>query len=182
MQKEIKIPSVKNKQTIIIFEGHDKAGKTTILNSLSRQQQLPIFKLQRDKKWFDPYVVSKYGDEMLLQFLEQTKTSVILDRCFPSQYAYSKVYNRAFDKELLFEYDKRYSDLNTFIIYCYKNKKAYVKDEIIDISKYPKITRQFNVFFKKSKCKVLKLNTTNQNLVKQLDRINSFIFHEHRNI
>ena len=176
MQKEIKITPIKNKQTIIIFEGHDKVGKTTIAEALSRQQQIPIFKLQRDKKWFDPYVVSKYGDEMLLQFLEQTKYSIILDRCFPSQYAYSKVHDRAFDEGLLFEYDKRYSNLNTFIIYCYKNKKAYLKDEIIDVSNYPKLTKQFNLFFKMSKCKILKVNTTNQNLVKQLDRINSFIY------
>ena len=82
----------------------------------------------------------------------------------------------------MFNYDYRYSKLNTYIILCYKNKHEYEKDDDIkDVSKYTEITKQLRLFLKKSKCHVLLLNTSDQQLNKQVSSILSFI-HENRHI
>lgn len=169
----------KNKQLILIFEGHDKTGKTTIINELSSVIQIPVFKLKKDKKQFDHAIDLLYGVESTVQFVEQTEHSVIFDRFYLSEYAYSKVYKRATSFEKIFELDTRMSKLNTFIIVCYKNAEEYEVDpldsDIVKTIDYPKLTREFKNFSTLTKCRTLLLDTSSKNLEKQVNTILNFI-------
>jgi len=170
----------KNKsQIIIIFEGHDKSGKTTISTELSKRINVPIFKLKKNKKQFDQLIDLFYGVESTVQFIEQTKCSVILDRFYPSEYVYSKVYKRFTNVKKILELDKRMSRMNTFIIVCYKDPEAYEIDPAdIDITTpkdYSALTQSFKKFSELSKCPIFFLNTSDKNLEEQVKKIVEFI-------
>ena len=161
------------KQTIIIMEGHDMAGKTTIAAALSKKLDLPIVKIKRHEKWFDPMIDLLYAGETHCQVAEQTGFSLIYDRLYPSEYAYSRTYGRPTSHEKIMALDERYAKMGALIVVCYKDSKAYQKDDkdIIDMSKYDAITKWYNEFKKITKCKYLMLDTTDENLEDQLNKI-----------
>ena len=168
-----------NKQTIVILEGHDKSGKSTIATALSEQLNIPIFKVVRNKYWWDPEINLKYLTEGITQFIEQTKTSVILDRWVPSDYMYSKLFNRPINYDTIFNIDERLSKLNTTIIYCHKNKEAFEFDEedkeFINMTMYDKMTELYREYSDKSKCNHLWLNTSDENLFEQTKQIKAML-------
>ena len=99
--------------------------------------------------------------------------SVIYDRLYPSEYAYSRAYNRATSHDKIMSMDERYAKMGALIVVCYKDPKAYQKDdkEIIDVSKYETLTAWYKEFKKITKCKYLMLDTTDENLEAQLATI-----------
>lgn len=170
----------KNKsQVVVIVEGHDKTGKSTISAELSNKLSIPIFKLKKNKKQFDQLIDLFYGVESTVQFLEQTGCSVILDRFYPSEYAYSKVNKRFTNIKKILELDKRMSRMNTFIIVCYKDSKMYEIDhadfDTTTPEDYTVLTQTFREFGKSTKCPILFLNTSDKNLKNQIKKILKFI-------
>ena len=164
-----------NKQQIIIIDGHDKAGKSTIAAALSKRLKIPVFKRTNVKKNYDFVIDLFYSIESYLQFLEQTKYSVIFDRLYPSEYAYSQVFNRMTSREKIYEIDERFSQLDAKIIILKKKKTKQLKDELIDKNLYDNLTEEFQLFTYVSYCKTLILDTSNKNLKKQLETIIKFI-------
>ena len=149
------------------------AGKTHIGAALSKKLNLPIVKINRSEKWFDPLIDLLYAGETHTQIAEQTGMSVIYDRLYPSEYAYSRAYNRATSHDKIMSMDERYAKMGALIVVCYKDPKAYQKDdkEIIDVSKYETLTAWYKEFKKITKCKYLMLDTTDENLEAQLATI-----------
>lgn len=168
------------KQTIVIFEGHDKSGKTTIAAMLSKIANLPVFKVQRNKYHWDSTVNLNYLTEGITQFLEQTDASVILDRWHGSDYMYGQLFDRDVSQRKIFELDERLAKLDAHMIICYKDESAYIEDvedkEFITMNDYSKMTAHYREFAQKSKCKILFLNTSNENLKEQLSLIIKFIY------
>jgi thymidylate kinase len=165
--------NMKNKQQIVIMEGADMMGKSTIAEALSKKLSVPIVKIKRHEKWFDPMIDLIYAGETHCQLAEQTGYSFIYDRLFPSEYAYSRAYGRATSHDKILSIDERYAAMGAVVVVCYKNAKAYQEDDkgIIDVAKYTQLTDWFKEFKKISKCKVLMLDTTDENLEAQLDAI-----------
>lgn len=166
---------VNTQQSIVIFEGHDKSGKSTIAKELSKRFNVPYFKVQRDKYRWDPNANLDYGTEQITQFLEQTGHSVILDRFHGSDYMYNRLFKRETRDEKVFDIDERLSNLNTFIVLCYKNKDAYEDDpedaDFISIDDYTKMTDLYYQFMIDSDCRFIILNTSNQDIEEQLGEI-----------
>lgn len=161
------------KQTIVIFEGHDMVGKTTISKALSTHLDIPIVKVERNHKWTDPLVELMYGCEVHCQTAEQTGYDFIYDRLYPSEYAYSRALGRLTSHEQILKLDERYAALGTTIVVCFKSPAAYQDDDkaIIDVSYYTALTEWYKEFAKITKCKVLMLDTTDENLEAQLKAI-----------
>lgn len=161
------------KQTLIIMEGHDMAGKTHIAEALSKKLTVPIVKIKRHEKWFDPMMDLIYAGETHCQIAEQTGYSFIYDRLYPSEYAYSRAYGRVTSHEKIMNLDERYAAMDALIVVCYKDPKAYQEDDkaIIEVSKYDSLTMWYKEFKKITKCKFLMLDTTDENLEKQLETI-----------
>ena len=93
-----------NDSRLIIFEGPDGCGKSNIAEAISQLLNVPIFKNEDEWQHFpekdkSTYFINaiRYAHPHLLSFIKQTKTSVILDRAYPSEYVYSKIFERETD-------------------------------------------------------------------------------------
>ena len=156
---------------LIIFQGHDMVGKTNIANALSKVINIPLFKFtkQHDK---NPNFLSilRYTAECQIQICEQTNYPIIFDRFVGSQYAYSKFNNRKTDIQKIFDLDYRASKLNGVIIYCYKDKEFYKDDDLqlYTINDYDLLKKYYDQFLQKSKCRIIKLCTNNEDLQFQI--------------
>lgn len=170
---------MKNKQTIIIFEGHDKSGKSTIAKELSKRIEVPIFKVVRDNYKWDPDINLKYLTEGVTQFIEQSGTSIILDRWHPSDFMYNCLFNRENPTKKIFDIDERLAKLGALIVVCYKSEHAYEVDEedkdFVNPTMYTDMTNLYRVFSRHTKCRVLFINTTNQDLEEQIKVITNGI-------
>jgi len=111
------------KQRVIVVVGTERTGKTNIVEGLSKRLNIPTFKAQVQKKFFMgdrsqflPFL--RFGETTLADFLEQTKTDVILDRNFPCEIVYSKHFNRPTDPDVIAQLDEAYARMNALIVVC----------------------------------------------------------------
>lgn len=156
-------------QKVIIFEGLDKSGKSTIAQELSKILNIPYFKFNvwsYFKK--DQFKNATYFDQpYLLEFLKQTGTSVIVDRAYPSEVVYAPVFKREHDKEFLNKLDEEHAKLGTIIVICIK-KDVSEQDEVIPKEKYDEIIKGYLEFSINSKCKTILLDTSSLDLQSQI--------------
>ncbi len=167
------------KQQIIIFTGHDMAGKTTIAKEISKILNIPYFKSKKQHDKNHNHVLGlQYSIEEFTQLFEQVpQYNIIFDRFVETEFVYSKVHKRDTDFNKIWEIDTRLSKLNAKFIYCFKDEEKYQDDDMDMIAKdkYNDLKTGFDVFFKQSKCKHLYLNTSDENLKAQIETILDFI-------
>lgn len=166
-----------NDQQIIIFEGLDMSGKTTILNALSGVLNIPAYKEIRQEKWYDHVIDLLYAEEARLQLIEQIGFSIIFDRSYPSEFVYAHSYGRQTIDDKIWEFDERYAKLGAKIIICSKDSSKFQDDKtaLIDRDKYTTIASNYYVFSRMTKCKVLQLDTSSENLEWEINKILEFI-------
>ena len=166
-----------NNQKIIIVEGIDMVGKTTIINALSKKLHIPSYKEIREEKWYDHNIDLLYAEEARIQMLEQLGFSVIFDRSYPSEFAYANAYGRRTIPDKIFELDNRYATLGTKVIYLHKELESFQKDktDLIDFDKYTKIHAEFFTFLQFTKCQYYSMDTTDEKLDKQIAELIEFI-------
>lgn len=165
---------------IILFEGLDKTGKTTIAKELSKITNYPYFKMPLEKDAFkgqyNPEISLIYETRKFLEFVEQNVIkNVIIDRDYASEYVYGKIFRE--DRYLEYkiddfirEYDKRYFRNNLIIVYCYKDKNE-IEDEVIKKEHFESIRLRYLDFFNKTFNRTLFLNTSDENLVNQKRKV-----------
>lgn len=164
-----------NKQKIIILEGCEKVGKTSIGKRLSEVLDVPYFKNSNEHTHFFDEDIARYRflDQLYIyDFLKQTGYSVILDRAFPSDIVYTQVF-RNHDQKLidtLYDIDRKFSSLDTFVIYFRKHGNL-VKDEIINKENFVHIRNEYNIFLQNTKCNTMEINTSDEDVNNQITRI-----------
>lgn len=161
------------KQKVIILEGADRSGKTSISIELSRQLEIPRFKVQRNKYFWDVFCNINYLDEGVMQCIEQTGASIIFDRWIPSDYAYSKLFDRDISYRKIWEIDERLARLGAALIICHKQPEHFIADEedkdFVNPSMYAKMFELYQEYSKQSKIKnIVFLDTSDENLQKQV--------------
>lgn len=161
------------KQQIFIFEGIDMVGKTTIAKQFANVIGVPYYCEYHRDKWYDHTIDILYAEEARIQMLEQIGFSVVLDRSYPSEYAYAKAYRRPLFEHRIYELDHRYSLLGAKIIYCYKPKEKWQEDKtkLIDFMKYEFIDFYYKEIIRQSKCHSLFLDTSDENTFDQIETI-----------
>lgn len=172
-----------DKQRIIIFEGPDRTGKTEMSIELSKRLNIPRFKNSREQKFFktDPgYFVKalKYADPYFVSFLKQTQTSVIIDRSFPSEFVYSRVFDRETDNDMLRMVDTMYADAGAIIIVTHRTSYEGINDDQfaeIDSAVLKKLSMCYDDFIAWSSCKVLKLCVDDNNIDREMKEIMTFL-------
>ena len=109
-------------QSIFIFGGPDRCGKTTVAKALAKMLNIPYFK-PTNQQWFamnDPGAFAKqteWGEPKMLDFIVQTGISVVIDRGFPCDWAYSKVLERDTAWQTIYALDDEYARLGaTFVV------------------------------------------------------------------
>lgn len=161
--------------TLIILEGPDGVGKTTLSTSLSARLKVPRFKYARQSELFvkgETRIITKYGGDMLLDFIEQVRPSVIFDRLYPSEFAYSIAFGRDFDLDKVLDLDHRYAQLETKIVFCRRSQPYKLYDEEgIQAHHLPAIQLAYNSFMLLTKCERYDLDTAGKSIDTCLDEI-----------
>ena len=162
-------------QTIIIFEGIDMCGKSTIAKALSLKLEIPIFKMNLPKHFWDFLIHQRYATEAITQMFEQTGQSAILDRSFLSDYMYSCLFNRPYDKATHVLTDERFAKMNALVVYCYKDEESFQEDtedaDFITMNDYKKMMIHYDLVLDETNCRHIRLNTSDENLEEQLKTI-----------
>ena len=163
----------------IIFEGPDGCGKTNIAEALSKRIGVPVYKSGKEADIFydknAQYLTLKWANYEMIKILETTNASIIFDRFFPSEYVYSKVFDRNSDPELVLEYDEWWHKIGGKIIFLDK-QTIDVDDELVPRSKYNEIRERYIKYMGLTKCKFLYLDTSDYNLEEQVNTICDFLF------
>lgn len=172
-------------QRIIIFDGPDMCGKTNMAKALSKFTGIKYFKNELEHTYFDSPNTSyfrnaaKYIDSYMSHFLKTTRLSVIFDRAWPSEYCYPRVFGRRRSMKTLKELDKRWSQLNTFIIIPVRSSYEGIVDD-----RHPTITQEklehldsmYREFAEWTQCKTLLLNVDDEDLCRELLEIVDFVY------
>jgi len=172
-----------SKQKIIIFEGHDRAGKTTIAKELAKQCDFQYFKSNSQKFHFkndDFHLAVHYEGDLWIDILNQLNfgNGIILDRFVGSEVAYSTAFKRpTVVKSYLDWVDKQLQLLNTKIIYCFKNDfHGEFHDDCISLDRIQEIKFGYELYFNSyTELPNLRLDTTNEDLEEQIKIIKDFI-------
>jgi hypothetical protein len=178
-------------QKIIIFEGVDRVGKSTIARELSKRVSIPYFKNERESKNFlnpSDYFINtlRYSDPYFLSFLKQTGYSAIIDRQYPSEWVYSKVFQRTTDLDALKRTDQMFASLGAVIVICWRSDHEHRYDDqfpsVIDDEKLWQLHDAYCDFENWTSCKFVYLNVDDENLERETDDLlvmldmNSFRF------
>ncbi len=176
------------RQRIVFFVGPDMCGKTEIAKALSRMTDIPYFKASSEHDAFLSSRVSKrelflnqlrYADPRVMDLLKQTGQSVIFDRGYPCEYAYSKVFERETDTKMLKHLDEQWSTLDARIVLCYRSSYAGITDDLDPTVKgevLHKLHDAYADFASWTRCKLLRLNVDDEDLQREIDEVYHFIY------
>lgn len=167
-------------QRIVILCGPDMCGKTHIAKELSRVTGIPYFKATSEHTSFLSSRVAKndqflnqlrFADPRVLDLLRQTGHSVVFDRGFPCEYSYAKVFDRETDMTMLRHLDDAYASLGAHVILCHRTDYSGIKDDLdptVDTHLLNELHDAYWDFARWTKCKLFKLDVTDENLNKQV--------------
>jgi thymidylate kinase len=113
---------------LICFEGINRAGKSTISKELGHQIGVPVFrafkhpdmdllKVECEKEGFRPN--DFFEDLVVMDYVRQTKSSVILDRAVPSYWAYSILIGRKTNWTIIHWWLDRFKEMNGVYIWLH---------------------------------------------------------------
>lgn len=143
---------------ILLFEGWDKAGKTTLSKKIQNELNFQYFKSTKEiNSNVDLEEAIKYDWRFMLDFLSQITCDVCFDRSFISQYVYSyllreeniqKKYTSFNVYENIFKnYVKQFNNIQSKIIYCVREDYANIVDDQVDITLADNANELYRQFF-----------------------------------
>lgn len=166
---------------IIIFEGPDNSGKTSIAKALSAGIGIPYFKYSViNKNNFvhgSPDAILESGYFSLLLLSQMKGGDIIIDRHYPSEYAYGQVVRKKRNIKALRKTDDVCASIKEhLIVVCYKDTDNFKEDDFVKKKYYKALKNEYIKFAKKfTRANVLLLETSDENLAKQLDAIENRI-------
>ena len=176
-----------NNKYIIIFEGLDGTGKTTIAKALAEKLNLQYFKNSmhgldsmpekyKDRAYFDNLL--KYQAPLTLAFLRQClfkEKGIILDRFIPSEFAYGMALRNGTDEDLIWQIDKKLFLLGAKVIYLTKCFNRVTQPKEFMYSELVKIRTYYQIYKSTTLMPWLWLDTTSENLSYQITEIVHFL-------
>jgi hypothetical protein len=171
------------KQRVVIFGGPDRCGKTTIANELSRQTGIPYFKPSNQGHFArnDPGVFqlqTQWGEPKLFDFIKQTKHSVIMDRGFPCDYAYSKVLKRNTAWSMIDTLDQAYGEIGALFVVTVRRDYSGRFDDQWDRIKEDtlrELDSEYRLYAGRTHMRSIVLETDEQDLKKQIEAITLYL-------
>ena len=170
------------RQRIIIFDGPDMCGKTEMAHEISRRIDVPYFKNKNEWTFFEndtSYFKNAltYGDPYFASYLEQTGTSVIMDRWYPSEWVYSKAFTRSTNLDALTHVDEVAASLGAVIIIPYRTSYDGLVDQFESVTpaKMAEIEMLYKAFAVWTKCEVFWLNVDDEDLERETTQILEFL-------
>lgn len=173
-----------SKTTRVIVCGPDGVGKTEIAKEFSRRTCVPYFKASGEKLNFrsggDKFLNELlYAEPRQIDWIQQLDLSFIMDRGYPCEYAYSKVFYRHTDLDAILWADDQYARLDTRIILCVRSQyRDYADEDYAEDAKgitLENLDLAYRDFLRKTKCKYLILNVDDENLSREITDIYKFL-------
>ena len=98
---------------VILMEGSDLCGKSTIAKELAKRLKIPYYKGKGPTN-IQASIKDRAIAELnqITDFLEQTNHSVVIDRNYLSEWVYGSVFHREIDEAHLKEIDDKYSKMD----------------------------------------------------------------------
>lgn len=170
-------------QTIVMFCGADRCGKTNIARELSLVTGIPYFKARDEHATYlndkDAFVKQlRYADPRLCDFVRQTRQSVIMDRAYPCEWSYSKVMGRETDTVMLNKMDAAWATMDTRIVFCYRSSYEGIVDDLdpnITAPVLQALTNEYRNFSAATRCQKLWLNVDDENLNREVNEVLTFM-------
>jgi len=140
---------------LIIFEGPDKTGKTTLAMRLSKDLDIPYIKLnniniKENDKILNGISISTHSQlETVVQLHENgLLKDAILDRFHISELVYSKLYDRKYDNQYIKNIDERLNQFNDVILvktYCYPAalKKRWSNEKLLNLDSLNRVVKYY---------------------------------------
>lgn len=175
------------KQLVLFFVGPDMCGKTQIAQELAKVTGVPYFKASSEHDSFLSSRASKreaflnqlrYADPRVFDVLKQTGYGLIFDRGFPCEFAYSTVFKRDTDMNMLVHMDEMWASIDARIIFCSRSSYAGIEDDLDTSIKEETLQRihlAYEGFFMWSKCKHFKLNVDDEDLNREVSDIINYL-------
>lgn len=91
---------------IIVLEGIDGVGKSTLAAALSQRTGIPVYTCPRTPMEGQSVAESQAEDRAAIGMALTLGADVIMDRSFPSEWVYGRVHEREFDDVLTLELDQ----------------------------------------------------------------------------
>lgn len=173
-----------NKQKICVFEGCDMTGKTQIAQSVAAKLGISYYKASNEHDAFvnkqDYFINSlRFSDTRLVDFIRQTQTSVVFDRCWPSEAVYAQFFNRATDFDVIAKVDNAYAEMGAKIIICTRSSFEGIYDDLrpdwIGPQQLLQLNNLYLAYMKSTKCKYMLLNVDDENLERETNEVISFL-------
>lgn len=146
---------------IIIFDSPDGTGKTNIAKELSRQIDVPYFKFNREHDYWRKgqfKTALEFDQPYLLQLLQQTNMSLIIDRAWPAEEVYSQVFGRETNLELIDDLDMGYSVLGAIVVVPLRSDyDENRKDELVPPEKLAELHRGYEEFCAETRCSTIRM-------------------------
>jgi len=173
----------KKKNNIIIFDGVDNSGKTTIAKELSSRLGIPYFSYKRPDDLTDKNVsdANMLALDYIYRLLDSIDASIIIDRAHPSEYVYGPLL-RGTPIGHTKMIDKLAAKIGAKIIICSKEKLTAKTNERLTESQLKSADMGFKYFIEETVCETLELDTTDEDLNSQLRKIVDFIIDDRYDI
>jgi thymidylate kinase len=168
------------KSKIILFEGPDQSGKSTIAKALSTLIDIPYYKnsMERNqKRRGQTKLMTEFAVPYLFNFLEQVPSACIMDRNYPSEFCYGQVEERDIDLDQIRLLDDWFTEFfDSCIIVCYKTQYPDFHDETTPVHHLDALVQKYQEFVRWTHCpRVLLLDTTSGDQEQQLKTILEFL-------
>lgn len=148
-------------QKIVLMEGADGVGKTTLGREVARRLDLPYFRMpSQHENWRAGRFIDalRFDQTYLTEFLRQTGHSAVIDRAWPSEWVYSRVFRRDTDRSLLEELDRAWAGMGAWIIIPLRQHLERVRgDELVPSDRLKEVQDTYLEFAGWSRCNVLEV-------------------------
>lgn len=171
---------------MIAMEGADRTGKSEISKELASRLGYAYFKNSGEwtaELWSTEYFknVLTYGATLQTDMLCQVRPNLVLDRYYPSEWVYSKVFKRESDEKILTRLDEKFAEAGGRIVICRRKSFDGINDDLhayVDTEVLKELDKKYEEFAAWTKCKVMTLWVDDENLDREISEITTWLLSE----
>ncbi len=170
---------------ILLFEGVDNTGKTELAKAVSSKYNAFYFRMnnqipslsREDSANMQKYIYQEWY--LLYDFIRQSKLkNIVFDRSYISEYAYGyvlrqKTYSHKTDSKI-FMIDQLFKELDSHVVYCYKDKDTLFKDysdKYVTSKKIPLLEKRYENYLSKTLLPTHKINMSSRDIKIELSQL-----------
>lgn len=169
--------------SVLIFEGHDRSGKTTIANAVAKRFETEVFMTNSKECFTDKGIFAKdssniamfnYGIANYIYALkvgEKVDKPIIIYRSFLSEMVYSNLLGRKTSESFNKLTESVFESMDATIILC-KNSTSYTyNDKFLDDDLIKKSIKLYDTYKKFTKVDVLEIDTSDHDVDNYVNQI-----------